>query len=102
MQSILKEELYNYYIVQNLNQSEIAILYNMSRRNIGKLLKKYNIVKDKNSITSKRKETCLQKYGSINYYNEDKRKKPVYKNMELIMLLKILLSKKKFQQPSKL
>lgn len=60
---IKDEDVRKLYIDANLTKEETAKSLNISLHLLSALLKYYNIKKDTSSIVSKRRETCISKYG---------------------------------------
>ena len=61
--NITKEDLYDLYINKNMRRVEIAKLLNVSEYIIKRLLKEFNIKKDRKKSSELSKETNLIKYG---------------------------------------
>lgn len=70
-----KEEIYNIYIVQNYSCDEASKYFNLSKSTFFKIIKQYNIKKDKKLILQLRTNTVLNKYGVNNVSQCDKIKK---------------------------
>lgn len=65
---ITKEEIINYYIVENHSRKETADYFNIKENSLRLLLKKYQIVKDKQKIVENSKKTFLKHYGVESYF----------------------------------
>lgn len=72
-----KEEIYNMYITQNHSSDEVSKYFNFSKSTFFKIIKKYNIKKDKKLILQLRINTVLNKYGveNVSQNNDIKKSK---------------------------
>lgn len=61
---ISKEQLYELYIIQNLNANQIADKLNIGCSTVSKKIKKFGIKKDKKTIIENRIKTNIERYGS--------------------------------------
>lgn len=61
-----KDELYNYYIIQNHTLEETYKYFNISSGSLSWLLRQNNINKDPNLKQENIKKTCIKKYGVEN------------------------------------
>ena len=62
----LKNKIIDLYINKDLKKDEVAKELNLSLWTVSNLFKAFNIQKNKNAILNKRKQTCLEKYGTDN------------------------------------
>lgn len=62
----LKNKIIDLYINKDLKKDEVAKELNLSLWTLSNLFKAFNIQKNKNAILNKRKQTCLEKYGTDN------------------------------------
>lgn len=62
-----KEQLKEWYLVENKSTQELQDLLGLSRSSVGRLLKFYNLKKDKQSASEIAKHTMLEKYGTESY-----------------------------------
>lgn len=74
IKNISKEKIEEIYITQNLSQKQCADLLEISVGLFNSLLKHYNIHKDKKLCTKIIKQVKLERYGDENYNNRDKSK----------------------------
>ena len=72
LNKITKEELYQYFIVENHSTNETAAHFDIARGSVGNLCDKFGIVKSKEQINQKRKQTCLETYGVDSVTKVDK------------------------------
>jgi len=61
-----KEEIYKIYILENYSSDETCQYFKLSRSTFFKIIKYYNIKKDKKLILELREHTVKQKYGVLN------------------------------------
>ena len=61
-----KEFIFDLYINKNMSKSEISNYTGLKEYSINFLLNYYNIIKSKDLLLEKRKQTCIQKYGCDN------------------------------------
>lgn len=62
-----KDQLKEWYLVENKSTQELQNLLGVSRSTLGRILKFYNLKKDKQSASEIAKQTMLQKYGAESY-----------------------------------
>lgn len=62
-----KEQLKEWYLVENKSAQELQDLLGLSRSSVGRLLKFYNLKKDKQSASEIAKHTMFEKYGAESY-----------------------------------
>ena len=55
-----------YYLEENKTKEEVSKLLNITLYTLSNYIKEYNLSKNKEKIKEKRKETCLNKYGTDN------------------------------------
>ncbi len=65
------EELKEYYLIQNHNQTETANHYEVSVSLLRKWLKKSGLEKTKSNVIEKRKDTCRKKYGTDSVFKSE-------------------------------
>ena len=68
----LKNNIIELYINENLSKKEVCERLNLSNHILSNLLKIFEIKKDKDMISVKRKKTCLIKYGVDNPSKNEK------------------------------
>jgi hypothetical protein len=62
-----KNQLKEWYLIENKSTRELQDLLGLSRSSVGRLLKFYNLKKDKQSASEIAKCTMLKKYGTESY-----------------------------------
>ena len=62
-----KDQLKEWYLIENKSTRELQDLLGLSRSSVGRLLKFYNLKKDKQSASEIAKCTMLKKYGTESY-----------------------------------
>lgn len=72
-----KEFIFDLYINKNMSKSEISAYTGLKEYSINFLLNYYNIIKSKDLLLEKRKQTCIQKYGCDNPSKSDNIKEKI-------------------------
>lgn len=62
----IANEIKKLYLEENKTKEEVSILLDITMHTLSNYFKAYNIKKSRDEITQKRKQTCLDKYGTDN------------------------------------